>query len=123
MSKRSHGKLETLFHKNGWSDEFSIQDSGIGNVILPKESGKGNAMQRWAKILKLSVKDLLVVGDQPEEGGNDEDFISGRNGIGFSVGGSTPYIYPLSVLSEAGTRLLGPEGTTALLGQVRWEEV
>ncbi len=123
MSKRSHGKLHTLFTHNGWLDEFLIQDSGIGNVILPKKSGKGNAMQRWSKALDLSVKDILVIGDQPEEGGNDEDFISGRNGTGFTVGKTTPYVYPLPVLSEAGTRLIGPEGTASLIKQVRWEEV
>ncbi len=120
MSKRNHHKLERVFIKNEWDKTFLIQDSGIGNVILPRESGKGNAMQRWSKDLKIPLQDILVVGDQPKVGGNDEDFLSGKNGSAFTVGDLTHTLSPLPVLDKKGRRLKGPEGTAALLGQVNW---
>lgn len=122
MSKRSHHKLETVFKKNNWFKKFRVQDSGIGNVIMPIESGKGNAMKRWSKLLKIPLRDFLVVGDQPRPGENDEDFLAGDTGIGFTVGGLTPNTYPLPVLGDRGQHLKGPEGTAVLLGQVRWNQ-
>jgi len=120
MSRRSHRKMETLFAKNSWNKDLMIQDSGIGNVILPKASGKGHAMLRWAKELGVPVHDILVIGDQPEVGGNDEDFLSGHHGTAFSVGGLTHNVYPLPVLSHRGTPMKGPEATSSLLRRVEW---
>ncbi len=120
LSKRNHARLETLFRKRGWDKAFSVQNSGIGNVILSKESGKGNAMQHWAKHLKIRADEILVVGDQPRLGGNDADFLNGRNGTPFTVGELTHEDYPFPVHDAKGHRLQGPEGTKALLGQVTW---
>ena len=120
LSKRGHHKMELLFKKYGWDKDLMIQDSGIGNVILPRSCGKGNAMQKWAKVLKVPVKDILVIGDQPEKGGNDEDFLNGNNGTSFTVGERTHMTFPLPVLDEKHRKLKGPEGTAKLLGQVKW---
>lgn len=122
MSRRSHQKLQSVFEKNQWLKTFMIQDSGIGNVILPRASGKGNSMQRWAEHLKIPLRDILVVGDQARPGENDEDFLSGHAGTAFTVGALTQNLFPLPVLTPSGTQLKGPEGTAALLKQVRWEE-
>lgn len=122
MSKRSHKKLDKILEQNSWADTFMVQDSGIGNVILPRISGKGNAMQRWAKAIEIPVKDILVIGDQPRPGENDEDFLCGDNGTSFTVGGLTKNTVPLPVLNERSRRLKGPEGTAELLGQVKWDQ-
>ncbi len=123
MSKRSHKKLVNILEKNRWGDSFRVQDSGIGNVILPIEGGKGNAMKRWSKMLKLPIKDILVVGDQAAPGENDEDFLNGHNGTAFSVGTLTENLYPLPVLDHRGRPLSGPEGTATLLKRVEWAKV
>lgn len=120
QSKRSHAKIDRVLDKNGWNDLLMAQDSGIGNVLLPRASGKGNAMQRWAKRLKLDPENILVVGDKPEKGGNDEDFLCGKNGTSFTVGELTSNPLPHPVFDSKARRLKGPEGTAALLGKVRW---
>ncbi|QQR54725.1 HAD family phosphatase [Candidatus Peregrinibacteria bacterium] len=122
LSKHSHRKLDKILGKNGWTETFMVQDSGIGNVILPRASGKGSAMQRWAKQLGLNPKDILVVGDQPRPGENDESFLCGDNGTAFSVGSLIHATFPLPVRDERGRRLKGPEGTAKLLEQVRWDQ-
>lgn len=97
---------------------FSVQDSGIGLIILPKKSGKGNAMKAWAKHLRIPVGKILVVGDQAGSGQNDEDFLSGENGTSFTVGKQTKNTFPLPVLDQKKRKLWGPEGTEALLNQL-----
>lgn len=122
LSRHNHGRLDTLLKREGWDKDFLIQDSGIGNVLLSRESGKGHAMERWAKHLKIPLKDILVVGDQPKEGGNDEDFLSGKYGTPFTVGELTHKALPFPVHDQSGHRLKGPEGTQALLEQVKWSQ-
>ncbi len=120
VSRHTYKRLHRLLQDMKLEHDFSVQDSGIGNIILPKESGKGHAMERWAKALSLPLPDLLVVGDQPRPGENDEDFLSGHHGTSFSVGTFTENLYPLPVVDHRGRPLKGPEGTAALLRRVEW---
>ena len=118
VSRRVHKRLSHLLQHLKLDLDFCVQDSGIGNVLFPKESGKGHAMERWAKRLKIPLKDILVIGDQAHPGGNDEDFLSGRYGTAFTVGRQTKNLYPLPVLDHRGHPMKGPTGTAALLGRV-----
>lgn len=115
LSRRTAASLRHLFQKMQLDGSFVAQDSGIGNLIIPKESGKGKAVGRWAERLGISLKDVLVIGDQAQAGENDEEFLSGHFGAAFTVGHQTPHTYPLPVLDEKGRKLWGPEGTEALL--------
>lgn len=115
FSRRTAKKLTHLFAQMDIKKEIIIQDSGIGNLLIPKESGKGKAIARWAKHLGISVKDILVIGDQARPGENDEEFLCGRYGTPFTVGRQTPNLYPLPVLDEKGRKLWGPRGTEWLL--------
>lgn len=120
LSRQNHGRLDTVLKREGWDKDFIIQDSGIGNVLLSKKSGKGNAMRKWAKHLDIPLEDILVVGDQPKDGGNDADFLSGKNGTPFTVGELTHETLPFPVHDKTGHRMKGPEGTKNLLERVRW---
>ena len=107
--------MRNLFKKMDLDEHFLIQDSGIGCLIIPAESGKGKAVKRWAKHLKIPLKDILVIGDQPLKGENDEEFLNGHFGTSFTVGHQSHNTYPLPVLDERGRKLRGPEGTEYLL--------
>lgn len=115
FSRRTAKKLTHLFAQMDIKKEIIIQDSGIGNLLIPKESGKGKAIARWAKHLGIPVKDILVIGDQANPGENDEEFLCGRYGTPFTVGRQTTNLYPLPVLDEKGRKLWGPRGTEWLL--------
>lgn len=111
LSHHTALSLRRMLKKMGLDDVLSVQDSGIGNLIVPVKSGKGKAIAIWAKHLGIDVKDILVIGDQPGSGENDEEFLSGDFGTAFSVGSLTKNTFPLPVLGPKGHRLTGPEGT------------
>lgn len=115
LSRRVAGELRTLLKSMGQDKNFSVEDSGIGNLIIPAKSGKGKAVKLWAKHLGISTKDILVIGDQPNIGQNDEEFLSGLFGTSFTVGALSKNTFPLPVLDHRGRHLKGPEGTERLL--------
>ena len=115
FSRRTAKVLARLFARMGIEKEIIIQDSGIGNLLIPKESGKGKAIARWAKHLGIPVRDILVIGDQANPGENDEEFLCGKYGTPFTVGRQTANLYPLPVLDDRGRKLWGPRGTEWLL--------
>ncbi len=121
FSRRMHKKLERWIREEWAASYLQIQDSGIGNVVLPVLAGKGNAMRRWVERLKIDPKTLVVVGDQAAKGGNDYDFLSGEVGTAFTVGELSQEAAPLAVFDAKGRRLQGPEGTRTLLENIHWE--
>lgn len=104
-----------FLEKEGLSEYFNIEDSGIGVIVLPQASGKGKAIKKISTLLKIPLRDFLVVGDMPEDGKNDCEFLSGKYGTAFTVGKTTSNIYPLPVYNPQGKKLSGPEGTYCLL--------
>ena len=92
--------------------------SGLGSLFLPNEVDKGKALRKLAKHLKITPKDILCIGDTPEVGGNDHDFLMGKHGTSFTVGTHTERTYPLPVLDKTGKRLTGPKGTVELLNKL-----
>ena len=117
-SRRTAKTLKHLLEEMSIAKDFHIQDSGIGHLIIPQNSGKGKAIVHWAKHLKIPVSDILVIGDQPLPGENDEELLNGNYGTAFTVGSVTHKKYPLPVLDERRKRVKGPKGTETLLKQL-----
>lgn len=115
LSSRTSKQLATLFKKMKIEHDIQILDSGVGNLLVPKASGKGKAVAQWAKHLGISLKDVLVIGDKAQPGENDEEFLCGKYGTAFTVGHQTANLFPLPVLDEHGRKLWGPAGTEWLL--------
>lgn len=97
---------------------FEVEDSGIGAIIIPKQSGKGKSIKKLSTYLKIPLRDFLVVGDMPESGKNDCEFLSGKYGTAFSVGKQTHNVFPLPVYNRRGKKMTGPEGTYCLLNRL-----
>jgi len=114
-SLRNSRKIERLLKKRGLDHLLSVQNSGLGTLIIPKTSGKGQAIQKMARKLGIPMKSILCLGDNPQRGGNDEDFLSGDYGTPFSVGPILKKTYPLPVLNEAHVHMSGPKGVVYLL--------
>jgi HAD superfamily hydrolase (TIGR01484 family) len=118
ISNSAAKKIRTLLQAMKIDDIIMAKDSGIGNILMPIQGGKGPAMQALAKHLNIPVKSILVIGDQANPGENDEDFLDGKNGTAFTVGKQTKNVYPLPVLDSRQRKLTGPFGTEALLKQL-----
>ncbi len=110
--------LRRILKKEGLDNYFNVEDSGIGAIIIPKQSGKGKAIKILSTLLKIPLRDFLVVGDMPEPGKNDCEFLSGKYGTAFTVGKQTHNVFPLPVYNEHGKKLSGPEGTYCLLKNI-----
>ncbi|MBI4975410.1 HAD-IIB family hydrolase [Candidatus Peregrinibacteria bacterium] len=101
-----------------------VGNSGIGVVICPANGDKDYAIKRFAEILKQkrgvktgkNLREILVVGDQPQEGGNDHYFLNGENGTPFSVGVNVQNKpFPMPVTDNNGKRIFNAKGTIHLL--------
>ncbi len=119
LSRFLAASTRRILKKEGIADHFSVEDSGIGTIIIPNESGKGKAIKKLSEHLKIPLRDFLVVGDMPEPGKNDAEMLSGKYGTAFSVGNQTPNIFPLPVYNSHGKKLRGPEGTLYLLNEIK----
>lgn len=115
ISRHTAQSVRRFFVKIGLDSKFLVEDSGIGELIIPAESGKGKIIKVWAKHLGIPVQDILVIGDQAKKGENDEEFLSGKYGTAFTVGHQTKNLHPFPVLNEKGRKLWGPAGTEYLL--------
>ena len=118
LSNRLARQLNNLLQQMELSATLKVQNSGLGSLIIPIESGKGFALKAWAKDQKISLKDVLCIGDSPGPGENDEDFLNGECGTAFSVGKQVHSVYPLPVLDARGRKLWGPPGTEVLLREL-----
>ncbi len=107
-----------------YEDFITVGNSGIGVVIMPKNGNKDKGIQMFGQLLKekngidfdSTLSEILVVGDNPQPGGNDHDFLKGTYGTPYNVG---EYIsdtkFPLNVYDKNGTKLLHATGTIRLI--------
>lgn len=104
-----------------------VGNSGIGVVVGPANGDKDRGIRQFGEYLCRSrqfifdenLREILVIGDQPFETGNDHYFLNGEQGTPFTVGDfDAQNKYPLPVLNESGSRLLHTEGTMYLIGKV-----
>lgn len=120
----SHLKLY-LKTRSDWGI-FHVVDSGVAVHVMPKFPDKDYGIVRFAEVLREErgvtfspeIREILVVGDQPGPGFNDERFLNGKNGTPFTVGRRLAGAFPLSVERE-GVPLNGPEGTLHLLNAIK----
>jgi len=110
--------------KNG--RKFEALESGLAIHISPKNANKDQGIIRFAKYLKQkygldagkAARNILVVGDQPGKGKNDDAFLKGKYGTPFTVGETTDKKWPLKVIGADGKVLKGPKGTLFLLKKI-----
>jgi hydroxymethylpyrimidine pyrophosphatase-like HAD family hydrolase len=109
---------------------LSVSEAGIGVNISPVNGDKDTGVLAFAKFLReqrkfnvdQEAREILVVGDQPGALGNDRMFLNGVYGTPFTVGDTVDgKVWPLPVFGRhSNIRLIGPEGTLALLQQVKF---
>ncbi|MBL4693923.1 HAD hydrolase family protein [Candidatus Gracilibacteria bacterium] len=108
----------------GYEEYFHIGDSGIGVVICPAKGDKDNGIQKFAEYLRAKrslelgneAREILVIGDSPQVGGNDHYFLNGDYGTPYTVGHLEESNKNLrTVVSIDGKRLMHAEGTLHLL--------
>jgi len=104
-----------------------VGNSGIGVVLCPANGDKDNGILEFGRYLSKNrgisfgseFREIMVVGDRPEEGGNDHLFLKGKYGTPFTVGamieGSE---FPKPVFDANGQRLLHDKGTLRLIGSI-----
>jgi hydroxymethylpyrimidine pyrophosphatase-like HAD family hydrolase len=110
---------------------LTVGDSGLGVNVFPAAGNKERGTLEFAKYLAeekgISIdpnaRELVVVGDQPQPGGNDETFLNGKFGTPFTVGDAhANSLYPLPVFDSRSDKIMrGPEATTYLLQHLKFK--
>lgn len=122
-------------------------NSGLGCLICPHDADKDTAIKKFHEFLKKKrgvkfnlkdkhLREIMVVGDSPQKGGNDYYFLNGRYGTAFSVCekckinnlAATGRVFsktaanfskmPYPVLNNKGEELYNNKGTLYLLSQL-----
>lgn len=116
-------RVLTEFDPN-YEKHLHVGNSGIGVLICPADNDKDEGVRRFGEYLKEKrgmtfnnqFTEILVVGDSPQEGGNDRYFLSGRYGTPFTVGDLNPELPRLQAVSdEDGNRIMNAKGTLHLV--------
>ncbi len=100
-----------------------VGNAGIGVLVGPADGDKDRGIQEFGKYLKnergveLSedFREILVVGDRPDKGGNDFQFLNGKFGTPFTVGELGENGVAKPVKDKKGRRLMNSKGTIYLL--------
>lgn len=104
-----------------------VGNSGIGVIVCPAMGDKDMAIKKFSEYLSEKrefnfdekIREILVVGDMPEEGGNDYYFLNGRFGDPFTVGNIVKNSkFPKPVINKDGHRLLNSLGTLYLINRI-----
>jgi hydroxymethylpyrimidine pyrophosphatase-like HAD family hydrolase len=112
-------KILKKINKN-YEKSVHIGNSGIGVLVCPANGDKDAAIHCFAKFLQRkrkikfskNAREILVMGDSPQNGGNDYYFLSGKYGTPFTVGYLNKKLKLLKpVFNENGKRLLNEKGT------------
>ena len=110
-------------------DRVRVADSGVAAHILPVDGDKDRGIREFAHMLRTErdlavspeAREILIIGDQPCAGCNDEKFLEGKWGTPFTAEHLNPERpYPIPIFSEKGEVLSGPEATLSLLRRVNW---
>ncbi|MBU1151890.1 hypothetical protein KJ632_03645 [Patescibacteria group bacterium] len=100
-----------------YEKHFHVGDSGIGVLIVPAGADKDNGVKRFGEFLGLGgdFREILVIGDSAERGGNDYYFLNGRYGTAYTVGSYDQGLEWPRPVQRDGERLMNEEGTMFLL--------
>lgn len=125
IEKVIRGVLEQISPDYG--DYLHVGNSGIGVLVCPADGDKDTGIRKFAEYLKEArgyefgpeAREILVVGDRPMPGGNDEYFLNGKYGTAYSVGGLVDgQAWPKPVIDDVGKRLVHEGGTKFLLREI-----
>lgn len=103
-----------------------IGDSGIGVIVCPANGDKDNGTRKLGQFLRKTqsmkfsknYKEILVIGDSQQKGGNDYYFLNGKYGTPYTVGENYKKSkYPHGVYNEKRKRLLHEKGTISLMNK------
>lgn len=116
-----------LEYDKNYEKYFHLGDSGIGVIICPAKGDKDSGIEKFAKFLAKKrgmkfgkkFKEIMVIGDSAQKGGNDYYFLQGNFGTPFTVGyfDKTKQL-PKPVLNSKNKRLLHSKGTIYLLENI-----
>ncbi len=104
-----------------------IGNAGIGVVICPADGDKDSAIKAFGDYLSSTrgfsfsdnYREIMVIGDQPQYGGNDYYFLNGRYGTPYNVGEWLSDASNLNdVYDKNGERLMHSKATEKLLSSV-----
>jgi len=110
-----------------FEDYLHVGDSGIGVVICPADADKNNGIRRFGEYLREkksfefddNFREILVIGDRHQEGGNDYYFLNGQYGTPYTVGDAeVTGAFPKKVYDENENQLFNAEGTKFLIEKV-----
>ena len=113
-------------------NKLILLNSSLGLDVVYKEANKdrgvkelGNYLKAKDMVLNDQFSELLVCGDQPNAGGNDEMFLNGHFGTAFTVGHiHSNNVYPLPVYYNGfNVTLFGSSGTLHLLDELKFAKV
>lgn len=111
-------------------------NSGLGCLICPHDADKDTAIKKFYEFLKKKrgvkfnpkdkhLREIMVVGDSPQKGGNDYYFLNGKYGTAFSVdeesNSKTSANFskmPYPVIDKKGKKLYHNKGALYLLNQL-----
>lgn len=110
------------------SETVRVIDSGVAIHVIPIDGDKDRGIREFAGILMKSRKlhlgeknrQILIVGDQPGPGYNDEQFLKGDWGTPFSAEHEPKgHFYPIPIIK--GEKILrGPDATLHLLSEIHF---
>ncbi len=111
-----------------YEDFVHIGNAGIGVVVCPANGDKDNGIKQFGNILTKNrdfsfenkeYREIIVVGDQAQAGGNDYYFLKGDYGTPFSVGSLVEgHQFPLPVFDKNKKRLFHSKGTLRLIKSI-----
>lgn len=124
-----HAKTVSLLRRINpkFTDFLHVGNAGVGVTICPADADKDLGIKRFGEFLNASRKidfaqnyrDILVVGDRPQKGGNDYYFLNARFGMPFTVGDYEEGAeFPRLVFDEDGKRLENDNGTLWLVQSI-----
>lgn len=126
VSDRMYGKTKELLNEldRDYEKHLHIGNSGIGVIVCPADADKDRGIQEFANFLRekrgfeldTQAREILVIGDSNQPGGNDYYFLKGDFGTPYTVGAhqlNGEITKP--VLDKDKNRLLYATGTQYLL--------
>lgn len=123
-AKMAHLARELLTNVPG-AETFHVVDSGVAVHVISRQADKDTGIREFAKILRQQgysigpeAREILVVGDQPGPGYNDEKLLEGKWGTPFTADMILPdQLYPIPIF-EGERMLSGPDATLSLLNRI-----
>jgi len=121
--------LKEIGNENGldYRKYLHVGNAGIGVLVVPANGDKDNGVKMFVEHLKNDkeeevgnmAREILVVGDSHQSGGNDEYLLNGKLGTCYTVGeGDIISDWPKVVLDSSGNRLYNYRGTLALVDEI-----